>query len=265
MQLVIDIGNSNIVFAVFQTEKMVCRFRISTQVKKTADEYAHLVLGLLGQGKINAQSIRYVAISSVVPPLDRVFQELAERYLDCKAHFVNRELRVPMRIDVETPEEVGADRLVNAFYAWRTFRGATIVIDMGTATTFDVINNEGTYLGGAIAPGIETASDALFRSASKINNHDRVKLVPPDHAIGKNTKEAIQSGVVLGYVGLIDFLVKRMKEEMRENARVISTGGLAGPLKILSSEIEEVNPDLTLCGLNILLLESIAALNDKGR
>jgi type III pantothenate kinase len=252
MYLAIDIGNSNVVFGVFKGDAIIARFRVSTNLKSTSDEYGTLVLSLLKHNGVDAYAIKAIIVGSVVPGLDRVFRELCARYLKKTALFVNSDVKVPLQIALASPHEVGADRLINVYRAWKLHKSAAIVIDFGTATTFDVVSKVGHFLGGAIAPGMEISGKALFESTSKLN---RVDLTPPERAIGKNTKEAIQSGLFLGYVGLIDFLVKRMKAELGESARVIATGGLAAPFLGLSTEIEEVDPDLTLCGLNMLLSE----------
>lgn len=250
MRLAIDIGNTNIVYGVFNGETLIARFRVATNLRATGDEYGVTLLALLERHAIQPVLIGSVIIASVVPALDRAFRQTCETYLHLRPVFVGQEIQVPIDVAVERPEEVGADRLVNAYMAWKLYDSAALVIDLGTATSFDVVTAEGVYLGGAIAPGMEISGKALFEATSKLK---KVELVKPERAIGKNTKEAIQSGLFLGYVGLIDFLVKRMKEELNESARVIATGGLAEPFAGVSSQIEEVNLDLTVCGLNKLL------------
>lgn len=250
MRLAIDIGNTNIVYGVFNGETLVTRFRVATNLRATGDEYGVTLLALLEGHTIQIGSITSVIVASVVPSLDRALRQACEIYLKRSPLFVGNEIHVPIDVALKNPEEVGADRLVNAYMAWKLYDSAAIVIDLGTATSFDVVTQKGVYLGGAIAPGMEISGKALFDATSKLK---KVELVRPERAIGKNTKEAIQSGLFLGYVGLIDFLVKRMKEELNESARVIATGGLAEPFAGVSSQIEEVNLDLTVCGLNKLL------------
>jgi type III pantothenate kinase len=253
MLAVIDIGNSNIVFGIYREGMLIHRFRVSTNHKGTSDEYGSLISNMIERRGVMLRDVHAVCMASVVPQLDGIFDEVCTRYLQVPALMVGRDLPISMPMRVDRPQEVGADRIVNAYAAWKKYKSAMVLVDLGTATTFDVVSNEGEYLGGAIAPGIEISSDALFRSASKLQ---RVELVEPKSAIGKNTKDAIQSGVVLGYVGLIDTLVLRMKKELGYPAKVLATGGLARFFQHSSSTIEEVDPDLTLAGLYLIYQES---------
>ncbi len=253
MLVVVDIGNTNIVVGVYESGMLHRRFRVSTNPRGTPDEYGSLMMQILERGGVLREKIEAVAIASVVPQLDGVFDEVCASYLHARAWSVGRNLHVNMPVLVDNPKEVGADRIVNAYAAWQQFKQAMILVDFGTATTLDVVSNQGEYLGGAIAPGIEIASDALFRSAAKLN---RVELAAPQHAIGRNTKEAIQSGLYLGYIGLIDTLVGRMQSELGYAARVLATGGLARFFQGSSQSIQEVDPDLTLRGLKDIYLEN---------
>lgn len=250
---VIDIGNSNIVFGVYENEVLTHRFRISTNHKATSDEYGNLLLQMLNGKGLALDKISAVVISSVVPQLDATFERLCVQYFLVAPLVIGKDLRVNLPLLVDRPKEVGADRIVNAYAAFQKYRQSMILVDLGTATTFDVVNNAGEYLGGAIAPGVEIASDALFRLTSKIQ---RVDLKIPQTAIGKNTETAVQSGVFWGYLGLIDSLVRRMKAEIVSPVKVIATGGLAKIFAGTSTEIEIVEEDLTLNGLYLIYNEN---------
>jgi len=253
MLAVIDIGNSNIVFGIYQKGVLIHRFRISTNHKGTADEYGNLLLQLIERQSLLVKSIDAVVIASVVPQLEATFDTVCRRYFTVSALMVGRDLKVNMPLLVDRPKEVGADRIVNAYAAFHKHKQCMILVDLGTATTFDVVSAHGEYLGGAIAPGVEIASDALFRLTSKIQ---RVELKMPKVAIGKNTETAVQSGVFLGYVGLVDSLVIRMKEELNSPAKVLATGGLSGLFKCSSQTIEMVDENLTLDGLYLIYNEN---------
>jgi type III pantothenate kinase len=247
--MAIDIGNTKVAFGVFNEEKLHATFSIATDIRRLADEYASLLLNLLPYHNVTMGDIKEAIICSVVPPLIPVFEDLCQRYLEIRPLVVGAGIKTGVRIRLDNPKEVGADRVVNAAAAYRLYGGPAIVIDMGTATTFDVVSKEGDYLGGAITAGMEIAAEALFMRAAKL---PRVELTRPKHAIGKNSVTAIQSGIIFGYAGLIEGLVARIRHELEEEARVIATGGYAEIIARETPVIEIVNPHLTLLGLRLI-------------
>ncbi|MFQ5987492.1 MAG: type III pantothenate kinase [Dehalococcoidia bacterium] len=249
MLLAIDIGNTSIGFGVFDGERMCATWNVATDINKTADEYAVLLLNLLPREGLSLSDIDHAIIASVVPPLEPVFEELSERYLGVSPLIVGPGVKTGVRICTDNPREVGADRVVNAAAAHRLYGGPLIVIDFGTATTVDAVSKEGDYLGGAIAPGIGIAAEALFERASKL---PRIELIAPEHAIGKNTVASMQSGVIFGYVGLIESLVHRIRRELGGKARVIATGGLADVIAKETKVVDVVSPHLTMVGLRLI-------------
>ena len=249
MLLVIDIGNTNIVFGVYDDSKLLNHWRLSTVIQKTVDEYAILLNSLLYIEKIKLNEIDAAIISCVVPPLLIPFDILCRKYVGIRPILVEPGIKTGMPILYENPQEVGADRIVNAVSAYEKHKKALIVVDFGTATTFDYITPKGEYAGGAIAPGIMISLEALFERASKL---PRVELVKPKTITGKNTVHAMQAGIVYGYVGLVDGIVRRMKEEVKTDPYVIATGGLSGLMYRESSSIDEVDEFITLSGLKIL-------------
>ena len=249
MLLTIDIGNSIIGLGVFDGERMCATWDVATDIKKTADEYAVLILNLLPREGLSLSDIDHAIIASVVPPLEPVFEELSERYLRVSPLIVGPGVKTGVRICTDNPREVGADRVVNAAAAHRLYGGPLIIIDFGTATTVDAVSKEGDYLGGAIAPGIGIAAEALFERASKL---PRIELIAPEHAIGKNTVASMQSGVIFGYVGLIESLVHRIRQELGGKARVIATGGLADVIAKETKVVDVVSPHLSLLGLRLI-------------
>ena len=249
MLLVIDIGNTSIAFGIFEGQTLRATLHVATDIHRMADEYAVLIIGLLFQQNLRMSDINDAIISSVVPPLTTIFENLCHRYLGVSPLIVGPGVKTGVRICIDNPREVGADRIVNAAAAHHLYGGPVIVIDFGTATTADAVSKEGDYLGGAIAPGIEVAADALFERAAKL---PRVELVPPENAIGKNTVSAMQSGIIFGYVGLIEGIIARIRQELGVNATVVATGGLA---KIIAREtpmIDEVNLNLNIEGLRLI-------------
>ena len=249
MLLAIDVGNTNIVFGVFEGDTLRATWNIATDLHKTADEYAVLLLNLLPREGLALSDIDHAIICSVVPPLDVIFDELIKRYLRTSPLVISPGVKTGVRIGIDNPREVGADRVVNAAAAHRLYGGPIIVIDFGTATTLEAISEEGDYLGGAIAPGIGIAAEALFTRASKL---PRIELVPPEHAIGRNTVTAMQSGVMFGYVGLVESLVARIRQELGGKVKVVATGGLASVIAKETKVIDQVNPNLTLVGLRFI-------------
>ena len=249
MLLAVDIGNSNISLGVFQGEELRATWRIATDVNKQADEYEALFQGMLSIRSLQPSCIKESVICSVVPPLTGVFQEFCERYLGHKPLIVGMGVKTGIRINYESPRDVGADRVADAVAAYHKYGGPVIVVDFGTATVIDAISGDGVYLGGAIAPGIGIAAEALFARTSKLH---RVELIAPPTAIGKNTADSMQSGLIFGYVGLVEELVRRFQKELGEKARVIATGGLASIIAKETSVLETVDPNLTLDGLRLI-------------
>jgi type III pantothenate kinase len=257
MLLVVDMGNTHTVLGGFEENELVFELRMATNRKATSDEWGLTVLQLLERQKVDVSRITGIAYASVVPQLEWAMQNAFERYLGQKALCVDETCFPDMAIEVDSPSEVGADRLVNAYAAWHQFKSAMVLVDFGTATTFDVVSSSGAYLGGAIAPGMELASDALFHKAAKL---PRVDVVRTHTVMGKNTSHAIRSGLFWGYVGLVDGLVNRLKLEMNEPCMVIATGGLAKLFAGSSETLERVEPHLTLQGLRLLYDTSRARL-----
>ena len=256
MLFVIDAGNTNIVLGVYRGDDLVENWRIGTNKGRTADEYGILIRELLKVSGLDHKEIRDIILSSVVPPLDSIIIEMSEKYFNVKPQVVGPGLKCGIPILYDNPKEVGADRIVNAVAAIKRYKGPVIVVDFGTATTFDFITAKGEYGGGVIAPGIGISIEALFEKASKL---PKVELVKPKKIIGKNTAASIQSGIIYGYVGLVDGIVTKMKEEAGVEAKVVATGGLAPLIAAESCCIDEVVEKLTLEGL-----KEIFELN-KGR
>jgi type III pantothenate kinase len=249
MLLAVDIGNTNIAFGIFDKEQMRATWSIATDIHRTADEYAVLLLNLLPREDITFGDVDSVIICSVVPPLEPIFEELSQHYFGVMPLIVGPGVKTGVRISTDNPREVGADRVVNAAAAHRLYGGPVIVIDFGTATTLDAVSEEGDYLGGAIAPGIGISSEALFERASKL---PRIELIAPQHAIGTNSVTAMQSGIIFGYVGLIESLVHRIRKELGGKAFVVATGGLANVIAKETKVVDVVNSHITLCGLRLV-------------
>lgn len=249
MLLVIDIGNTNIVLGIFEGERLRGTWRLSSGLHRMADEYGIMTLALLRHQGIDPSDIKEAILCSVVPPLTVTFEEFCRRYFKVIPLVVETGVKTGVRISTDNPREVGADRVVNAVAAHHLYGGPVIIIDFGTATTFDVVSKEGDYLGGAIAPGIMIAAEALYMRTAKL---PRVEIARPKQAIGKNTIAAIQSGLVLGYISLIEGLVARLRKELGGKAKVVATGGLAELIAKETPVIQEVNPNLTLIGLRLI-------------
>jgi len=249
MLFVVDIGNTDVTLGIFEGENMRATWRLTTGVHRLVDEYAALLLNLLRHRDIETTDIKNVAMCSVVPPLTAIFEQLFQRYFGTSPLIVGAGVKTGVRIRMDNPREVGADRIVNAAAAHHLYGGPIIIADLGTATTFDTVSREGDYLGGAIAPGIGTAAEALFTRAAKL---PRVELVPPKRVIGTDSITAMQSGIIFGYVGLVESLVARIQQELGEKALVVATGGFAEMIANETKVIDTVNPDLTLIGLRLI-------------
>ncbi len=250
MLIAFDVGNTNVTIGVFEGDEVRATWRIATDIERLTDEYAVTVLGLLGTADISPKSIDQAVMASVVPDLAPIFEHLCRRYFGIDPLVVGTGTRTGIRIVYDNPREVGADRIVDVVAALQLYGPPPlIIVDFGTATVFDAVSADGDYLGGAIAPGIGIASEALFERAAKLY---RVELERPKNAIGKNTVAAIQSGTLFGYVGLIEGMVVRFKKELGGHARVIATGGWAERLAKETHVFDAVDENLTLTGLRLL-------------
>ncbi|MBD7970909.1 type III pantothenate kinase [Paenibacillus gallinarum] len=249
MILVVDVGNSNIVLGIYKHRELLHHFRISTSRQSTVDEYGILTHSFFQMSGISTSEIEGIIISSVVPPLVNVLEEMCIKYVGKKPLIVGPGIKTGLNLRYENPREVGADRIVNAVAAIEQFNCPLVVVDFGTATTFDCIDGEGNYLGGAIVPGIGISTEALYQRASKL---PRIELEKPKKVIGRNTIHAMQAGIIFGYAGQVDGIVERIKEEMQATPKVIATGGLAELIASETKTIEVVSPMLTLEGLRII-------------
>jgi type III pantothenate kinase len=245
----VDIGNTNIVMGLYSGGELLAHWRIATVHQKMADEYAMLILDLFQRASQDAADVEGVVVCSVVPPLTSIFEKLSARYLFRTPLVVDESVKTGVRILYDTPQEVGADRVVNAVAVQRRYGGPACVVDFGTATTFDALSAEGDYLGGAIAPGIGIAAEALFRRTAKL---PRIDLLRPPTVIGKNTVHSMQSGLLFGYVGLVEGMVARFRAELGQEMKVVATGGLAALLAGETDAIDVVEPWLTLEGLRLI-------------
>ncbi len=249
MLLAIDVGNTNTVLGIYAGERLVDHLRIESRRSSTADEYAALLAVMLQQRGIAPADIDSAVIGSVVPALTEVFDAVCRRLLDAPPLIVGPGTRTCMPMKIENPREVGADRIVNAIAAFARSGGAAVVVDFGTATTFDVVSQDGAYLGGVIVPGVGISADALAARTAKL---PRVEIARPPSVIGRTTVHAIQSGLVFGYVALIEGLVKRIADDLRAEPRIIATGGLAPLVARETTVIDEVVEFLTLDGLRLV-------------
>src|SRR6266542_325603 len=248
--LAIDAGNTNVVIGVYRGSQLVATWRTATDRARTEDELAVTIDALLGQEDLALESIDALVLGSVVPPLTQSFVRLADRYMEGRALVIGPGVKTGVRLRVDNPTEVGADRIANTLAAHRRYGGPAIVVDFGTTTNFDVVSAEGDFLGGAFAPGLEISAESLFGRASRLF---AVAFTAPKDAIGKNTADCIRSGIMFGYVGLVEGLIARLVAELPPPApRIIGTGGLVSTIVPLTTSIERVDDDLTLEGLRLL-------------
>jgi type III pantothenate kinase len=250
MLLVFDVGNTNMVLGIYEGRELKKYWRISTDKAKTSDEYGMLINSLFQYDNVDIKSIKDIIISSVVPNVMHSLENFCIKYFNKQPLVVGPGIKTGLNIKYDNPKQVGADRIVNAVAAIEKYKAPMIIIDFGTATTFCAISEKGEYLGGTIAPGIKISSEALFQRASKL---PRVELVKPGMSICKNTVSAMQAGIIYGYVGLVDKVVKMMKEELGDSdIKVIATGGLSSLIASETDSIDCVDKFLTLEGLRII-------------
>jgi type III pantothenate kinase len=251
MFLAIDIGNTNVTMGVFEGEKILHTWRLATDIHKMPDEYAVSIMALLEFRKIAIADIKEVALCSTVAPLIPIFVKLVEDYFKIKTLVVTTGVKTGVRIRGDNPREVGADRVVNSVAGFKLYGGPTIVVDLGTATTFDIISKEGDFVGGVIAPGPMTAAEALFSRTAAL---PRIQFSHPQKAIGTNTITAMLSGIMFGYTGLIENIVKHIESELGEKATIVATGGFGAIFAQETTIFNFVNPDITLIGLRMIYL-----------
>ena len=250
MLLAIDIGNTNIVIGLFDGERLKDFFRLASRDNFTADEAGLLISQWLLNMHCQNEEIESTIICSVVPPLTTTFENVAKSYLGCIPTVVSYRLDLPISIEIDQPEQVGADRIANAVAGFQKFSGPLIVVDFGTATTFDIVNAEGAYIGGVIIPGPETSLAQLAKKASRLFE---VRIEPPDSVVGKSTAGALKSGLFYGTVGQVDFIIEKIIEETGfKNCTVVATGGLAKGIENFSKHISFIEPTLTLVGLRLI-------------
>lgn len=255
MLLVVDVGNTNTVLGVFEGETLLHAWRIYTDRERTSDEYGVLIRSLYEGSHLSGREVTGVVLSSVVPPLTPILVEFCRRYFECSPLVVGPGTRTGVSIKTDNPREVGADRIVNAVAAHEKYRTACIVVDLGTATTFDFVSEKGDYMGGVIAPGVSISAEALYARASKL---PRVEIARPPHVVGKNTVAAMQAGIFYGYVGLVEGIVERMKRELRCDPLVVATGGLARAIAAETPKIQIIDENLTLEGLRIIYEKNVS-------
>lgn len=272
MLLVLDVGNTNTVLGVYEMSvpgfpgkstappRLLAHWRVATVMTHTVDEYGVLFRNLFAIGKVEATDVRGIIISSVVPPMDSTLREVCERYFHIKPLFVEPGIKTGMPVLYENPQEVGADRIVNGVAAFEKYGGPCVVVDLGTATTFDAVSRKGEYMGGVISPGIGISARALFEHTARL---PFVDIRKPAKVIGTNTVGSIQAGLFFGYLGLVDGILERLIAEMGADTKVVATGGLAGLIGDHSKYIKNVDDLLTLDGLRIIWERNMAAQKQK--
>jgi type III pantothenate kinase len=249
MLLAIDIGNTSIKLGIFDGDSLEATWNFATGIHRTPDEYGVMLLSLMERRKGLSSEVTGVVLCGVVPPLLHTFTELCQKYLNTEPLVVEAGVKTGMRIRLDNPREVGPDRVVNAVAAQNLYGKPLIIIDLGTATTFDIVSKGGDYLGGAIAPGIAIASEALFTRTAML---PRIELIRPKHVIGRNTISAMQSGIIFGYIDLIEGMIRRMERELGSKVKVVATGGQAYPFAEQIAAVDVINPNLTLIGLRLI-------------
>ncbi|MCR4393361.1 MAG: type III pantothenate kinase [Dehalococcoidales bacterium] len=249
MLLAIDVGNTGMGLGIFEGDKLRISWRMATSISRMPDEYAGMLLSLLHNENLQPRDITDVCLCSVVPPMVGTLEDMFQRYFKIKPLVVGTGTKTGVKIRMDNPREVGPDRIVHSAAAYHLYGGPLIIVDMGTATTFDTVSKNGEYTGGAIAPGIQTGAEALFARTAML---PRVNLARPAKAIGTNTIAAMQSGIVFGYVSLIEGMVARIQKELPEKARVILTGGFTDLVSRCTNIIDEVNPNLIFIGLKLI-------------
>ena len=249
MLIAVDVGNTNISYGVFDGDELVHHLRTESARARTADEFAVLVRQMLTLRGVNPDDIDGAVLASVVPPLTDTITQFIETAFGCTPLVVGPGVKTGIRVLYETPQAVGADRIVNAVAAYAWAKSGVICVDFGTATTFDCITPKGDYLGGVIAPGITISAEALFERASRLH---RIEIARPERVVGRNPEGSLQSGIVFGYAGLVDGLCERLKAELDYPCRVIATGGLANLIAPETAAIEHVDDHLTLTGLRLI-------------
>ncbi|WP_409296429.1 type III pantothenate kinase [Peribacillus sp. SCS-26] len=254
MIFVLDVGNTNIVLGVYEGEKLKHHWRIETNRHKTEDEFGMVIKGLLQHVGLTFKDFDGIIISSVVPPIMFSLEGMCLKYFEIKPLIVGPGIKTGLNIKYDNPKEVGADRIVNAVAGIHEYGSPLIIVDFGTATTYCYINEQKQYMGGAIAPGIGISTEALYSKAAKL---PRIEIARPDDIIGKNTVSAMQAGILFGYVGQVEGIVKRMKDQSQTQPKVIATGGLAKLISKESPLIDVVDPFLTLKGLQLIYKRNI--------
>jgi len=249
MFLAIDIGNTNVTMGVFDGEQIRYTWRMATDIHKMPDEYASALMPLVQFRKIPLTEIKEVALCSTVAPLVPIFVELLNDYFKIKPLVIGPGIKTGIRVRMDNPKEVGTDRIVNTVAGFKLYGGPTIIVDLGTATTFDVISKEGDFIGGAIAPGPMTAAEALFSRTAAL---PRIQFIHPQKAIGTSTIAAMQSGIMFGYAGLVEAVVAHIEKELGEKATIVATGGFGAIFAQETTVFKVVNPDITLIGLRML-------------
>jgi type III pantothenate kinase len=250
MILVMDVGNTNIALGLFDGKKLLNTWRMNTDKEKASDEFGIFIISLFNNERLDIKKVEAVIIASVVPQIMYSIEHAIRKYFNLTPIIVSPGIKTGINIKYENPKELGADRIVNSVAAFELYGGPTIVVDFGTATKFETISSKGEYLGGAICPGVKISADALFQRTAKL---PRIELVKPDNVIGKNTVSNLQSGIIYGQIGQVDYIVNRIKSEIGEDKiKVIATGGLSRLIAKESSTIDEINGNLSLEGLRIV-------------